>query len=88
MLTGEEAMEIRVLMRQGMSIGSIARTLGMFEEHGQESMCVRQDSLAMGRARPKGASWTSSRAIWRCMPIRPGARSLFELQSSGPSSAS
>lgn len=29
MLTGEEAMEIRVLMRQGMSIRSIARTLGM-----------------------------------------------------------
>jgi len=29
MLTGEESMEIRVLMRQGMSIRSIARTLGI-----------------------------------------------------------
>ena len=29
MLTVDEAMEIRVLMRQGMSIRSIARTLGM-----------------------------------------------------------
>lgn len=29
MLTGKEAMEIRGLMRQGMGIRSIARTLGM-----------------------------------------------------------